>query len=75
MARWFEEYRLRWIDEMLHIYGFINRGHLRNKFGISVPQASNDLKAFARRYPKAMRYDTYRKCYVIKESPHESLSD
>ena len=72
MARWLEDYRMEWIAEMLRIYGFVNRQHLQRKFGISVPQASKDLQAFSRRfsrrYPKAMYYDTSRKCYMAKES-------
>jgi hypothetical protein len=62
--KWFETHRQEWIGEMLAIYGFINREHLQRKFGISTPQASLDLQAFARQHPKAMRYDTSRKCYV-----------
>lgn len=65
--RWFEERRQEWIGEMLRIYGFINRDHLRRKFGISEPQASKDLQTFARAHPGAMRYDLSRKCYVHEE--------
>ena len=36
---WFVEQRMAWIAEMLHVYGFINRGHLMRKFGISGTQA------------------------------------
>ena len=68
MARWFEECRMEWIGEMLQIYGFVNRQHLQRKFGISKPQASLDLKRFARLYPKAMSYDVHEKRYVSKES-------
>jgi len=49
---------------MLRVYGFINREHLRRKFGISTPQASHDLQAFRRTHPGAMRYDLTRKAYV-----------
>lgn len=61
---WFEQQRLAWIDEMLTIYGFINRHHLQRKFGISQPQASKDLQAFMRRHPGIARYDLTGKCYV-----------
>lgn len=64
---WFAEQRQLWIIEMLRIYGFINREHLLLKFGISPPQASNDLRAFAQRYPDVMRYDASRKAYVLDE--------
>jgi len=62
--RWFATYRRQWIWEMLQIYGFINRSHLIAKFGLSVPQASLDLKAFQRSYPGFVKYDTSRKAYV-----------
>lgn len=64
MGRWFEQQRIAWIAEMLDVYGFINRDHLRRKFGISEPQASKDLQTFTRTHPTAMRYDLSRKCYV-----------
>lgn len=67
--RWFERYRQEWIAEVLHVYGFINREHLQRKFGISTPQASLDLQRFGRAHPKAMRYDTSRKCYVRGPTP------
>jgi len=62
---WFVNRRLEWIDEMLDIYGFINREHLIKKFGISVPQASADLKAYQRRWPDDVHYDKSAKRYVV----------
>lgn len=62
--RWFELQRREWIAEMLTIYGFINREHIQKKFGVSVPQASLDLKTFQKSYPHFMKYDLTRKCYV-----------
>jgi len=41
-VNWFARYRLDWIADMLHVYGFLNREHLQRKFGISTPQASKD---------------------------------
>jgi len=61
---WFAQHRQEWIADMLAVYGFINRDHLQRKFRISQPQASADLQAFTRRFPKAMHYDLSRKCYV-----------
>lgn len=63
---WFAEARQAWIADMLRVYGFINRDHLRRKFGISVPQASLDLQTFLREHPRTMTYDLNRKCYVAK---------
>lgn len=64
---WCEQQRLRWIADMLHVYGFINRDHLRRKFRISQPQASKDLQRFMRLKPRAMQYDVNRKAYVKGE--------
>lgn len=61
--RWFEQHRLDWITDMLHVYGFINREHLQRKFGISQPQASKDLQTFQRLHPNAVAYDLSDKCY------------
>ena len=57
-----------WIAETLEVFGFINREHLMRKFGISQPQASNDLTAFQRDNPDAMTYDLSAKRYVTKGS-------
>jgi len=64
MGSWFAAQRQQWIAEMLDVYGFINREHLQRKFGISAPQASHDLQAFARAHPRRMTYDLSRKTYV-----------
>jgi len=55
---------MNWIAETLRVFGFINRDHLMRKFGISMPQASLDLTAFAKAHPKAMSYDLSAKRYV-----------
>ena len=64
---WFIEHRQNWIGEMLEIYGFINRIHLRRKFGCSAIQASLDLTAFAARHPDKAQYDNRRKAYIHPE--------
>lgn len=69
---WFEEQRMWWISEMLHVYGFINRGHLQRKFRISQPQASKDLQTFQQRHPAAMQYDLTKKCYVVRDVARRS---
>jgi hypothetical protein len=65
-ARWFEQQRMEWIEETLRIFGFINRDHLKRKFGISTPQASLDLNRFMRANPGAMTYNPSRKQYEAK---------
>lgn len=64
MASWFEKRRQEWIDETLRVFGFINREHLCRKFGISVPQASNDIAKFLVENPDRMTYDKSAKRYV-----------
>ena len=61
---WFARARAEWIAEMLAIYGYINREHLVRKFGISVPQASLDLRRFADAHPHEIAYDPVVKRYV-----------
>ena len=62
-ARWFENQRVAFIAEMLHIYGFINREHLMRKFSISRPQASKDLQSFQRNSSGYMVYNQSAKRY------------
>jgi hypothetical protein len=62
-GNWFARKRCAWIAEMLDIYGFINREHLTKKFGISVPQATNDLRRFQELHPEAMTYNSRTKRY------------
>lgn len=73
--RWFENYRMEWIAEVLGIFGFINRDHLMRKFGISVPQASKDLNNFQRMYPDAMVYDMSLKRYVAAPKADRSKKE
>lgn len=61
---WFQQHRMEWIAETLHVFGFINREHIERKFGLSTPQASIDLQEFQRLHPGAMSYDLSAKRYV-----------
>lgn len=61
---WFGEQRQAWIDETLRVFGFINREHICRKFGVSVPQASADLRDYQRRHPGALVYDRSAKRYL-----------
>lgn len=60
---WFFETRQDWIAEILRIIGFINRGHLEKKFGISTAQASHDLQVFQKRNPGSCVYNNQSKRY------------
>ncbi len=57
---------MEWIAETLRVFGFIYRGHLQRKFGISRPQASKDLQRFIGAHPGEMTYDLSLKRYVAK---------
>ena len=65
-GKWFQRYRLAWIDDMIHVYGFVNREHLMRKFGISTAQAAIDLRRFQRRYPNRVSYNLSAKRYEAK---------
>jgi hypothetical protein len=62
---WFAQARQDWIEETLHVFGFINREHLVRKFGISMPQASSDLQVYQRVNPGAVRYSLSRMRYEV----------
>lgn len=64
-ARWFKQHRLEWIAETLRVYGYINRAHVERKFGISVAQASIDLRDFQVANPGAVIYDKIAKFYRL----------
>ena len=62
--RWSEETRLRAIDAAAFWEGRVNRADLIRRFGISVPQATNDLREYQARAPGNLRYDGRAKTYV-----------
>lgn len=62
--RWSQESRLRAIDETVFWEGQVNRAFLQRRFGISVPQATLDLRRYQALAPANLFYDTRRKTYV-----------
>lgn len=64
MANWFTEQRILWIKESVEIFGFINREHIEKKFGVSVAQASLDLRAAQERWPSLIKYNKSAKQYI-----------
>jgi hypothetical protein len=62
--RWSQEARLRAIDSAAFWEGRVNRAELIRRFGISVPQATNDLRDYQARAPGNLRYDTRAKTYL-----------
>jgi WYL domain len=63
-AHWGLERRLRFIDFRLHWDGTFNRADLRERFGISVPQASLDIAKYTALAPHNLRYDRSTRTYV-----------
>ena len=55
--RWGIEQRLEFIEFRLFWEGGINRSALKEQFGISIPQASNDLRRYAEQAPGNLVYD------------------
>lgn len=59
------EQRLRFIDFLLAQYGTLNRSALTDYFGISVPQASYDIRTYQNMAPFNVTYSARDKCYVV----------
>lgn len=69
MKRPFSQFlRLVWIDSRLE-QGTINRSDIAAAFGMSIPQASNDLKAYQTDHPDRIEYDSRAKTY---QRPHRA---
>ena len=71
---WFASHRQEWIADMLQVYGFITRGHMVRKFGISNAQAAIDFRAFNEANPEAMTYDNRKKIYLAATAPKSLIS-
>ena len=64
--RWSQEARLRAIDLAAFWEGRVNRAELNRRFGISVPQATNDLRDYQTRAPANLCYDAREKTYLAR---------
>lgn len=62
--RWGTEQRLEFIEFMAFWEGGVRRADITGRFGVSVPQASNDLTLYQRLAPSNLRYDSSEKRYV-----------
>lgn len=58
------EQRLEFIEFRLYWEGAVNRSDLIERFGVSMPQASNDLTAYRQLAPENVTYDLSAKRYV-----------
>lgn len=57
------EQRLRFIDFLVHQYGHVNRSAVMDYYGVSTPQASDDLKTYMATAPDNLVYDGSAKTY------------
>ena len=62
--RWGTEQRLEFIEFRAFWEGGVNRSDITEQFGVSVPQASNDLSLYQKLEPANLRYDSSEKRYV-----------
>src|SRR5688572_15421756 len=62
--RWGQDRRLEFLDFRLRWEGRINRSDLTSFFGISVPQATLDIKEYLERAPGNAAYDRSTRVYI-----------
>ncbi len=65
LSAWSERQRLLFIERLLYWKGCINRRDLRDHFGISPPQATNDLVKYTTLNPGACAYNVRSKRYEV----------
>jgi len=61
---WGARERLLYLERLAYWRGWVRRGDLSEKFGISIPQASADIAEYLKRNVPALRYDLSQKRYV-----------
>lgn len=66
--RWSVHARLAAIEGMAYWRGELNRSDVVRRFGVSLQQASADIKHFMRANPRALRYDRRTKRYLASGS-------
>jgi predicted DNA-binding transcriptional regulator YafY len=62
--RWNAEQRLEFIEFRLFWEGRVNRSDITEAFGVSIPQASNDLAQYRELAPANIHYDASEKRYL-----------
>jgi hypothetical protein len=63
-VRWGLAQRFEFIEWRVYWMGRVNRRDLEEKFGVSTPQASVDLRTYQEMAPRNIRYDLTDKAYV-----------
>jgi hypothetical protein len=67
-VRWGLAQRFEFIEWRVYWTGRVNRGDLVERFGVSTPQASVDLRAYQETAPNNIHYDSTEKAYVALPS-------
>lgn len=67
--------RLVWIDARMFTHAKINRRDLADAFGISIQQASHDLREFQAEHPGMIEYDVRAKTYARARSSTNAYPD
>jgi hypothetical protein len=67
-VRWGAEQRLEFIEFRAFWEGGVNRSDITDQFGVSVPQASNDLSQYRELAPSNLVYDASAKRYVATDA-------
>jgi WYL domain len=67
-VRWGLARRFEFIEWRAYWLGRVNRGDLEERFGVSTPQASVDLKAYQDGAPNNIEYDPTEKTYIPTEN-------
>lgn len=65
--------RLRFIDAMLAYHGHVQREHICDFHGISVPQASKDLGDYQQEFPGNMVYNASNRRYEASSTYRRRL--
>ncbi len=65
--RWGTKQRLAFIEFLAFWEGGVRRADITERFGVSVPQASNDLTLYQKLAPLNLKYDSSEKRYVLTQ--------
>ena len=68
---WFSDRRQEFIMATFRQFGKIRRADLTRQFGISLPQAANDIAKFLAQDPPLVVYDVRSKMYVLEDCPDD----
>ncbi|MCH8474438.1 MAG: WYL domain-containing protein [Opitutales bacterium] len=73
LGKWSERQRLAFIERMLFWRGYINRKDVIDYFGISPPQATNDLVHYTTLNPEGCRYNVRKRRYETTDTMEPRL--